>query len=189
VPSTRLLAKRREQHVVHVYTRRTRGERGGRSRKECERRGKKRENPLAQITRLGLLFIVGNFCFHREASASDRRSKDDLCAERSQIERERERGGSTRRASTAQESQFKFLPASRESNAAATRQSRRDNNAHEREIDRSIKECSTNVTSPAPRALVRFLTFSDIQLPRHEISRAKPSRPQKRNKSLAPRCR
>lgn len=38
-----------------------------------------RENPLPQITRLGLLFIVGNFCSHRE-DASDRRDRRMICA-------------------------------------------------------------------------------------------------------------
>jgi len=112
---------------------------GGKDRKESERRGKEREtgreNPLAQITRLGLLFIVGNFCFHREG-ASDRRSKDDLCAERSRIrarERERERERETeariRRASTVQGSRLKFLPASRGSNATAPRDDSRESRA------------------------------------------------------------
>jgi len=125
-----------------VYTRRTRARARARAREKQEgerekRKGARgdagRENPLAQITRLGLLFIVGNFCFHREG-ASDRRSKDDLCAERSRIlarararasesesESESERERAYERASTVQGSRFKFLPASRGSNATAPR--------------------------------------------------------------------
>lgn len=60
-----------------------RGGEGG-EKEEDEKEEEEEENPLPQITRLGLLFIVGNFCFHREG-ASDRRSKDDLCTERSRI--------------------------------------------------------------------------------------------------------
>lgn len=82
VPSTRLLAKRHGQHVVHVYTWLSEKRAKWRRKRETgmENGGEvQRENPLPQITRLGLLFIVGNFCSHREG-ASDRRSKNDLCA-------------------------------------------------------------------------------------------------------------
>lgn len=50
-----------------------------RSRKK---RGKARETekPLPQITRLVLLFIAGNFCFHEESHLLARRSKHDLCS-------------------------------------------------------------------------------------------------------------
>lgn len=49
-----------------------------RSRKKRGKRGT--EKPLPQITRLVLLFIAGNFCFHEESHLLARRSKHDLCS-------------------------------------------------------------------------------------------------------------
>lgn len=105
VPSTRLLAKRHGQHVVHVYT--------WLSEKRAEKRETgmenggevQRENPLPQITRLGLLFIVGNFCSHREG-ASDRRDRRMICALDTLSN---PRGRSMRRHTACPRSQFEFL--------------------------------------------------------------------------------
>jgi len=99
VSSTRLLSRSATNNMLSTCIRGEREESKERKTgKESEDEGRRetgRENPLPQITRLGLLFIVGNFCFHREG-ASDRRSKDDLCAGRSRIHTVDQWGGAHR---------------------------------------------------------------------------------------------
>lgn len=118
VSSTRLLREApRTQHVVHVCAwRARRGEqrekngRGGRGKESGGRRGARK--PVTSNYTARFIIYCRQFLLPPREGASDRRSKDDLCAGRSRI-RAIDQWGCAHRVLIGRRSQFEFLSRSR----------------------------------------------------------------------------